>query len=124
MESLRQLGGFHDDLWMEVQKRHARFRKGAFYPTSDRAIELQPSVRHKFGDFPTGDDANAEDAVRAKFEKFTMPRLQAVRSRNPPDPNVCPEESLQGVPVLAGNRLQGLTELENRIPQAPAPGHR
>jgi hypothetical protein len=88
MERLRQLGGFHDDLWMEVQKRDARFRKGAFYPRSDRAIEFQPTVLHKFGDFPTRDDANAEDAVSAKFEKFAMPRLQPVRSRNPPDPDV------------------------------------
>ena len=36
----------------------------------------------------------------------------------------CPAESLQGVPVLAGNRLQRLTELENRISKASAGGRR
>ena len=88
MERLRQLGGFHHDLRMEVKKGHARFRKGAFYPKPDGPIELQPSVLHKFRDFPTGDDANAEDAIRAKFEKLAVPRLQPIRSRNPPNPNV------------------------------------
>jgi len=88
MERLRQLRGFHDDPRMEVQKRHARFRKGGFYPKPDGAIELQPSVLHKFRDFPTGDDAHAEDAVSAKFEKVAMPGLQPIRVRNPPDPDV------------------------------------
>ena len=88
MERLRQLRGFHDDPRMEVQKRHARFRKGGFYPKPDGAIELQPSVLHKFRDFPTGVDTNGADAVSAKFEKFAVPRLQPIRSRNPPDPNV------------------------------------
>ncbi len=40
MERLRQLGGFHYDLRMEVHKRHARSRKGAFYPEPDCSIEL------------------------------------------------------------------------------------
>jgi len=53
MERLRQLGGFHHDPRMEVQKGHARFREGAFYPKPDGPIELQPSVLHKFRDFPT-----------------------------------------------------------------------
>jgi hypothetical protein len=75
MERLRQLGGFHDDPRMEVQKGDARFREGAFYPKPDGPIELQPSVLHKFRNFPTGDDADAEDAVGANFEKFTVPRL-------------------------------------------------
>jgi hypothetical protein len=88
MERLRQLGGFHHDLRMEVQKRQARFRKGAFYPKPNGPIKLQPSVLDKFRDFPTGDDANAKHAVRAKFEKFTVPRLQPIRPGNPPDPNV------------------------------------
>jgi hypothetical protein len=88
MEWLRQLRGFHDDPRMEVQKRHARFRKGGFYPTPDGAIELQPSLLHKFRDFPRGDDTNGADAVSAKFETFAVPRLQPIRSRNPPDPNV------------------------------------
>ena len=56
MERLRQLGGFHHDLRMEVQKRYARLCKGAFYPKPDGSIELQPSALHKFRDFPTGDD--------------------------------------------------------------------
>jgi|SRR5271157_404092 len=73
MERLRQLGGFHHDLRMEVQKRHARLRKGALYPKPDGPIELQPSVLHKFRDFPTGNDANAENAVSAKFEKVAVP---------------------------------------------------
>src|SRR6266852_4675096 len=73
---------------MEVQKRHSRFRKGGCYPKPDRPIQLQPSVLHKFRDFPTRDDTNAEDAVRAKFEKLAVPRLQSIRSRNPPNPNV------------------------------------
>ena len=88
MERLRQLGGFHHDLRMEVQKRHARLRKGALYPKPDGPIELQPSVLHKFRDFPAGDDANAEDAVSARFEKVAVPRLQPIRARNPPDPDV------------------------------------
>jgi hypothetical protein len=75
MERLRQLGGFHDDPRMEVQKGDARLCEGAFYPKPDGPIELQPSVLHKFRNFPTGDDADAEDAVGANFEKFAVPRL-------------------------------------------------
>jgi hypothetical protein len=38
MERLRQLSGFHHDLRMELLKRHARLRKGAFYPSpTDRS---------------------------------------------------------------------------------------
>ena len=88
MERLRQLGGFHHDPRMEGHEGHARFREGAFYPKPDGPIELQPSVLHQFCDFPTGDDAHAEDAVSAKFEKLAMPRLQPIRLRNPPNPNV------------------------------------
>ena len=88
MERLRQLGGFHHDLRIEVQKRHARFGKGVFYPKPDGPIKLEPTVLHKFRDFPTGDDANAEDAICAKLEKFAVPRLQPIRLRSPPDPNV------------------------------------
>lgn len=75
MERLWQLCGFHHDPRMEMQKRHARFRKSAFYPKPDRSVKLQPSVLHKFGHFPTRDDANPEDPVRTTFEKFTVPRL-------------------------------------------------
>jgi hypothetical protein len=88
MERLLQLGGFHHDLWMEMQKRHSRFRKSAFYPKPDGSVELQPSVFHEFGDFPTRDHTYTENAVSATFEKFTVPRLQTIRPRNPPDPNV------------------------------------
>jgi hypothetical protein len=88
MERLWQLSGFHDDLRVEVQKRDARGRKGAFYPKPDLAIELQPSVLHKFRDFPTGDDAYAKDAVGAMIEKVPVLRLQSIRLSNPPDPNV------------------------------------
>ena len=69
MEGLRQLGGFHHDPRMEVQKRHALSRKGTVYPKPDGAIKLEPSVLYKFRYFPTGDDTNAEDGVSAKFEK-------------------------------------------------------
>ena len=93
MEGLRQLGGFHHDPRMEVQKRYALSRKGAFYPKPDGAIKLEPSVLYKFRDFPTGDDTNAEDAVSAKFEKLAMPRLQPIRLRNPPNPCGSPGES-------------------------------
>ena len=44
MEGLRQLGGFHHDPRMEVQKRHALSRKGTVYPKPDGAIKLEPSV--------------------------------------------------------------------------------
>jgi hypothetical protein len=88
MERLRQLGRLHHDLRMEIQKRHARFRKSALNPEPDVSVEPQPSVLHEFGDFPTRDDANPEDAVSATFEKFTVPRLQPIRPRNPPDQNV------------------------------------
>jgi hypothetical protein len=67
MERLWQLSGFHDDPRMEMQKRHARFRKSAFDPESDVSVELQPSVLHELGDFPTRDDADPEDAVSATF---------------------------------------------------------
>ena len=53
MERRRQLGGFHHDPRLEVQKRHAQFRKGTFYPKPDGAIKHQPSVLHQFGNFPT-----------------------------------------------------------------------
>ena len=88
MERLRQLGGFHHDPRMKGQKGYTRFREGAFYPKSGGPIEPQPSNLHKFRDFPTGDDADAEDAVGSKFEKSAVPRLQSIRSRNPPNPNV------------------------------------
>ena len=88
MERLGQLSGLHYDLRMEVLKRYARLREGAFHPKPDGAIKFQPSVLHKFGDFPTGDDADAENAVSATFEKVAVPPLQPLRSRNPPDPNV------------------------------------
>src|ERR1700733_7836638 len=71
-----------------MQKGHALPCKGAFDPDPDFAIEFQSSVLHKFRDFPTGDDADAEDAVRAKFEKVAVPRLQSIRLSYPPDPNV------------------------------------
>ena len=73
MERLRQLTGFHYDPRMEMQKRHARPREGAFYPKPDCPIEPQPSILHKFRDFPTGDDTNAENAVSPKFQKIAMP---------------------------------------------------
>ena len=88
MERLRQLGGFHHDPRMQGHEGHARLHEGAFYPKPDGPIELQPSVLHQLCDFPTGDDAHAEDAVGAKFEKLAMPRLQPIRLRNPPNPNV------------------------------------
>jgi hypothetical protein len=50
-------------------------RRLSFYPKPDGLIELQPSVLHELRDFPTGDDAHAEDAVSARFEKFAVPRL-------------------------------------------------
>jgi hypothetical protein len=65
MERLRQLGGFHHDSRMEVQKGNARFSQGALYPKPDWPIEFQPSVLDEFGHFPTGNDADAEDAVSA-----------------------------------------------------------
>src|ERR1035441_5939510 len=71
-----------------MQKGHARPFKGVFDPDPNFAIQLQSSVFHKLGDFPTGDDANAEDAVGAKFEKVAVLRLQSIRLSNPPDPNV------------------------------------
>jgi hypothetical protein len=85
---LRQLSGFHHDPRIEAQERHARRRKGAFHPKPYGPIELQPSVLHKFRDFPTGDDADAEGAVGPKIEKFPMTRLQPIRPGNPPDPNM------------------------------------
>ena len=63
-----QLGGFHYDQRVEVQQRDARFREGAFYPQADGSIELQPSALHELRNFPTGDDADAKDAVNANFE--------------------------------------------------------
>src|SRR5271157_3325356 len=38
MERLRQLRGFHHDPRKEMQKRHARFRKSAFYPKPDVSV--------------------------------------------------------------------------------------
>lgn len=86
MEGLWQLSGFHDDLRIEVQKRDTRPRKGAFYPNPDVAVELQLSVLHQLSDFPTGDDAHAEDAVGAAFEQVAVLRLKSIRLSDPPDP--------------------------------------
>jgi hypothetical protein len=125
MERLRQLSGFHHDLRIEVQKGHTWFSEGALYPGPDCPIELQPSILHEFGDFPTRDDTDAEDAVSATFENVAAPWFQLIRPGNPPDPKCgCPAESPQGVPVLAGNRLQRLTELQDRISKASVPGRR
>ena len=68
MEGWRQLGGFHYDPRVQVQKRDARLRQGAFYPQADGAIELQPSALHKLRNFPKGDDADAKDVVDADLE--------------------------------------------------------
>ena len=62
-----------------MQKRDARFSERTLYPKADGPIELQPSVLHKFRDFPTGDDANDKDALSAQFEKFAVPRMQPIR---------------------------------------------
>jgi hypothetical protein len=124
MERLRQLGGFHNDPRMEVQKRQARFREGAFYPKPDGPVELQSSVLHKLRNFPTGDDADAEDG-QPQVREVRGALVAADPAEKPTRPKCgCPEESLQGVPVLAGNRLQGLTELENRVSKAAAPSRR
>src|SRR5437660_1272156 len=80
MERGRQLGGFHHYPRMKVKKGNARLRKSGSYPKLDGTIKLQPSVLYQLGDFPTRDDADAEDAVSAIFEKFAMPRLQAIRA--------------------------------------------
>ena len=63
-----QLGGFHYDQRVEVQKRDTRFREGAFYPQADGSIELQPSALHELRNFPAGDDADAKDSVNANVE--------------------------------------------------------
>jgi hypothetical protein len=88
MERLWQLGRLHYDPGVQMQKGHSRHGKGTFYPKTDVAIKLQSSVLHKLRDFPTRDDANSEDAVGANFEKVTVLRLQSIRPRDPPDPNV------------------------------------
>src|SRR5258706_7211863 len=83
MERLRQLGGFHHDPRIQMQKRHARLRKSAFDPEPDAPVELQPSILHELGDFPTRDDADPADAVNVTLEKVTVLRLQMIRSSNP-----------------------------------------
>jgi hypothetical protein len=56
------------------------------------------------------------------FEKLAAPRLQPIRSRNPPKPNVGVQQNhCKGVPVPAGDRVQRLMELDNRISKASAP---
>jgi hypothetical protein len=65
MERLRQLGRFHYDPRIEVQERHTRLREGVFHPNPDCPVEFRSSALHKFRDFPTGDNADAESAVRA-----------------------------------------------------------
>jgi hypothetical protein len=79
MEGLRQLSGLDHDLRMQVQKGNARCRKGILYPQPDFPIKLQPPVLHQFGNFPTRDDADAEDPVGTKFEKFSVPQAQLTR---------------------------------------------
>ena len=88
MEWLWQLSGLHDDLRAEVQERDARHDKSGFYSKPDFAIELQSSVLHKFGHFPTGDDAQAEDTAGTAVEKVAVLRLQSIRLSDPPNPNV------------------------------------
>ena len=88
MERLRQLGRFHYDPWIEVQKRDTRLGESGLYPKTDCPIELQPSVLDELCDFPTRDDTDTEYAVGATFEKLAVPRLEAIRPRNPPNPDV------------------------------------
>ena len=88
MERLRQLGRFHYDPWMKVQKRDTRLSESGLYPKTDCPIELQPSVLDELCDFPTRDDTDTEYAVGATFEKLAVPRLEAIRPRNPPNPDV------------------------------------
>jgi hypothetical protein len=83
-----QLSGLDYDPRSKRQGRDTRRCKGDFYPKPDLAIELLPSVLHQFGDFPTGDDAYVENAVRAPVEKIAVLRLQTLRLGDPPDPNV------------------------------------
>jgi len=88
MEGLRELRGFHHDPRMQMQKRYARFRESALYPKSDGSVELQPPALHEFGDFPTRNDADPEDAICATLEQVTVPRFQPIRPGNPPYLNV------------------------------------
>jgi hypothetical protein len=77
MEGLGQLGRLYDNLGSEMQKRHALPCKRVLDPSHDIAVELQPSILYQFGDFPTRDDANAEHAISAEFEKISVPRAPA-----------------------------------------------
>jgi hypothetical protein len=79
MERLWQFSGFDYDLRMEVQKGNTRLRKGILYPQPDFPIKLQPPVLHEFGHFPTRDDADAEDPVGTKLQKFSVPQAQLTR---------------------------------------------
>jgi hypothetical protein len=98
--------------------------RGAFYPRPCFAIELQPSALRKFGDFPTGDDANAEHAIDAMFEKVAVLGLQSIRSSYPPDPNVGVQHdhrrASQSSPATGSNGSRKSRTESRRSPTAAA----
>lgn len=105
------------------KKRHAGRRQSALYPKPHGPVQLQPSTLHKFGYFPTGDDAHAEGAVTAKFEKVTVSRLQPLRPGNAPDPDVGVQQNhckaSQSSPATGSNGSRN-SRTESRRPHPPA----
>ena len=106
---------------LRCRRGHARPGKSAFDPRPDLAIELQPSVLHKFSDLPTGNDADAEYAIDTPVRGGRGAWPAGDPAEQPTRPKCgCRAGSPQGVPVVAANRLERLAEFENRIPKASA----
>lgn len=121
MEGLRQLGRLHDNLGGEMQKGHFRRCQCVLDPGRDIAIEVQPSILHQFGDLPTGDNANAERAIFAKFEKIPVPWLESIWLSNLPNPNVGvqqnharPSPRWRRVPTAHGTRAPNCEDFPPR----------
>ena len=63
MEWLLELGRFHYDPRIKIEQQYTRFGEGALDPKSDRPVQLQSAALHQFGNFPAGNDTNAENSV-------------------------------------------------------------
>jgi len=123
MKGLWQLCGFHDDLWIEVQEKHAWFSQGAFDPRSHWPIQLKLPILHELGHLPAGNDTDAKRRGQLPAPKVRGARAAVYRAVKSTRPKYgCPAESPQGFPLLTGDRLQGLMIFENRTSEGSARG--
>jgi hypothetical protein len=91
--------------------------KGCFEPPLHRSIKFEGAVFDELRDFPTGNDADAKRAISPWLENFAVPRLQPIRLRNPPYPNVGIQQnhfSASQSSVATGSQGRSYSRTESR----------